>query len=139
MNPDIKALFDSPLTAELKPLLKEGDRHVMPVRYTGFNQTGAIRTYHFERMGPGQDPEVFNVDTDMALFAKHHVAIQEGPGICLRLLLTALEAAGLVEHPDVHCSLSDRELLAYIASRPVTTPRPGPKRKPRTDSPAQVY
>lgn len=124
VNICVERLHHPPRTEEKRPV-------AAPVRYMGFDQKGAVRTYRFERLGPGDEPEMFLVEADVALFARHHVGIQEGPTLCLRLLLAELQAVNAGQRPVVQCSLTDRELLAYIASRPVPPARSGPKRKAR--------
>jgi len=101
---------------------------VTRLRYMGFEQKGSVRAYRFERLTPGSDKRTFTVEADMALFARHHVGIQEGPNLCLQLLVVDLEAAGA----PALCqrSLTDREMLAYLASLPVRKARHGIKRTP---------
>ena len=82
-----------------------------------------IRTHRFERDSIGEETEKFAVTTDMALFTKHHIGIQEGPALCLHLLMVRLgDAAG--ETAALKCSLTEEHLLTYLASKPV----PGTKR-----------
>ena len=96
------------------------------LRYMGFEQNGSVRVYRFERLTPGSEKRTFTVDADMALFAKHRVGIQEGPALCLQFLVADLGAAGA---PVLfQRSLSDCEMLAYLASLPVRRARHGFKR-----------
>jgi cold shock CspA family protein len=101
-------------------------RETMPPRYVGFDQSGNLRLYRFERVVPGKSRTTVIVNADMALFTKHHVGIQEGPALCLRLLVAALDTADSVLPPPY--ALTDREMLAYLASRPEPGKRPGSKR-----------
>ena len=110
------------------PNAEERRLQTIRLRYAGFEQTGNIRGYRFERLSPGEDTETFLVNTDMGLFTKHRVGIQEGPALCLRLLLAELDAAGGAPKSVSQCTLTDREMLAYLASRPAPGSRPGPKR-----------
>ena len=103
-------------------------QEVTRLRYMGFEQHGSVRAYRFERLTPGSDKRTFTVEADMALFVKHHVGIQEGPTLCLHLLVAELEAAG--EPAILHRSLSDREMLAHLASLPVRRTGHGIKRTP---------
>ena len=98
------------------------------LRYLGFEQQGSLRYYQFERNAPGEERRAFTVITDMALFAKHHVGIQEGPALCLHLLAAELEVVDSPVRTRCQCSLSDREMQAYLASRPVPRAKRGPKR-----------
>ena len=86
-------------------------RGSVPLRYVGFRQSGLMRVYRFERFRPGHPAETLSVTADMSLFRKHSVAIQEGPGICLRALGEAPLAAGLSH------ALTDQHLLAYLTTR----------------------
>ncbi len=92
---------------------------IMRLRYVGFEHRGNIRVYLFERLVPGTEKRKFAVDADLALFARHHIGMQEGPSLCLHLLVEELDAEGTVARTSLKCALSDREMLAYLASRPV--------------------
>lgn len=100
------------------------------LRYTGFNQTGSIRTYCFEWRTLGLEKKTFFVTTDLELFTRHHLGIQEGPSLCLRLLLGELNAIDVETRPPATRSVTEDELVAYIASRPVSA-KSGSKRKMR--------
>ncbi|RPI11563.1 MAG: cold-shock protein [Acidobacteriales bacterium] len=89
------------------------------LRYIGFEHKGNMRAYLFERVTPGAEKRTFTVDADLTLFAKHHVGMQEGPGICLHLLAAELDVAQAAAWTSSQCALTDREMLAYLASRPV--------------------
>jgi hypothetical protein len=71
------------------------------------------------------------VTVDMALFAKQHVGIQDGPALCLRLVTAE-------EWPPKQRSLTDEEMLAHLARRPVRPKASSgrwTRRVPRADSP----
>jgi cold shock CspA family protein len=108
-------------------------RHVdiTHLRYMGFQQKGTIRSYLFELFAPGHARAGFTVNTEMGLFIKHHVGIQEGPGLCLRLLAAELDSAPAAAELPFQCELTDREMLAYLASRPAPRAKGGPKPSPR--------
>lgn len=109
--------------------LPPGKQHErIPLRYVGFNQAGSARLYKFERIKPGEPTETLVVTADMALFRKHRVGLQEGPGLCLRAIETGPAAAGL-RH-----TLGDQHMLAYLASRPA--PRAKPRHIPPPRHPA---
>jgi hypothetical protein len=108
----------------------EARKEVVRVRYLGFEQVAGLRAYRFDRTAPGEKTILLTVTTDLALFAKHHVGIQEGPTLCLRLLTEALGSGGGALKGSLQ--LSDHDLLAHIARRPVPKPRPRPKRAPST-------
>jgi cold shock CspA family protein len=80
-------------------------------RYVGFHQDRALRVFRFERICPGQETQTHNVSTDMALFAKHRLAIQEAPSLCSQLLLKPAEV-DRSEH-----ALTEADLVAHAASR----------------------
>lgn len=104
-------------------------RESMPPRYVGFEHRGNLRLYRFERIVPGESRTTLVVNADLALFTKHHVGIQEGPALCLRLLVSALDATGFAVAPlSPPYVLTDREMLAYLASRPVPGKRTGSRR-----------
>jgi len=98
------------------------------LRYVGFEHQGNVRAYMFEEIAPGAEKRTFTVNADLALFTRHHVGMQEGPALCLHLLAAELDMAGAAAGTSVQCSLSDREMLAYLASRPAPRARPGFKR-----------
>src|SRR5256885_10196896 len=100
------------------PAHTEGKRKETTLRYVGFDQTKGIRTYRFERTSVGVETETFAVTTDMALFTKHHIGIQEGPGLCLHVLVIGLETPP-VNGPKLACSLTEEHMLTYLASKPI--------------------
>jgi cold shock CspA family protein len=97
-------------------------------RYIGFEHRGNIRAYLFVGLAPGAEKRTFTVDADLALFTKHHVRMQEGPALCLHLLAAELDVAGAAAWTSFQCSLTDREMLAHLASQPVPQTKHGPKR-----------
>ena len=72
----------------LQPSPEGAPRRPASLRYVGFEQAEGIRSYKFERTPPGEEMKTVVVTTDMALFTRHRVLLQEGPGLCLRLLET---------------------------------------------------
>jgi cold shock CspA family protein len=97
------------------------------LRYTGFEQAGNIRVYRFERIATGEETRTFLVTTDLALFRKHRVGIQEGPALCLHVLMADLNAAESTRPASSRRALTDVDMLAHLASRPV----PGSKGRHR--------
>jgi len=104
------------------------------IRYVGFEQKQNVRVYKFDRRSPGEETVTFVVTADLALFSKHHIAIQEGPALCLRALMTELEAASGVRSGSP-CQLSEQDLLAHIARRPIQAPRRRPMPRKPTAAP----
>lgn len=89
-------------------------REMRRFRYVGFDQQKDIRTYRFERFAPGEPTERFFVDTDMALFGRHKVKLQEGPALCLHLLTHALGPEPTV--PQSPYSVTEQHVLAFLTS-----------------------
>jgi hypothetical protein len=85
------------------------------LQYLGFTHDGNVRIYRFRRVARGEEAREFIVNVDLALFAKHHVSLQEGPALSLqRLSSEAIDPAGT---PPLQW-LTDVEMLAYVAARP---------------------
>jgi cold shock CspA family protein len=106
------------------------------IRYLGFEHRGSVRVYRFERLVPGEAKRSFTVDADLTLFTKHHVGIQEGPALCLHLLAAELNLDSEAGQQASQCSLTDREMLVYLASRPAPRAKYGAKRTPPAAGPA---
>jgi len=87
------------------------------LRYTGFEHSGSTRVFRFEQIVPSEDRRIFLVTVELSLFAKHHIALQEGPGLCLRLLTTD-SGVGDRDDPKSRRALSDRDMLEHNARRP---------------------
>lgn len=102
------------------------------LQYVGFSQTGTIRTYRFKRISCGEQTREFIVNADMGLFAKHHVAIQEGPALSLRLLTIGRDSSVPASWPPSQ-SLSELDMLAHLAKKQTAT-GPMRNRKPKLDS-----
>jgi cold shock CspA family protein len=114
----------------------EGKRETNAVRYMGFDQVASIRSYKFERTSLGEETEMFIVTTDIALFTKHHIGIQEGPTLCLHLLTAELANTGLGERPRFQCVFTEQNMLSHVASRPVPGARSHARRPPRNPAAA---
>jgi hypothetical protein len=96
-------------------------QHSACLRYLGFEQAQNVRAYRFERLLPGEETTTLLVSADMTLFARHHVALQEGPGMCLHLLLAAEPdaPAPLVARPQAGGrTLTEQDMLAHLAAHP---------------------
>ena len=96
-------------------------QHTACLRYLGFEQAQNVRAYRFERLLPGEETTTLLVTADMTLFARHHVALQEGPGLCLHLLLAA--EPGSLAQPVLHPqaagrTLTEQDILAHVAAHP---------------------
>lgn len=82
------------------------------LRYTGFRQSENVRTYSFAELTSFQSVQ-YCVTVDVALMLKHHIAVQEGPELCLRKLISDLK-----DSPEsLRHHFGDQDLLALVASR----------------------
>jgi cold shock CspA family protein len=104
---------------------REKHLEITRLRYLGFEHRGNVRVYLFEGLIPGATKRSFAVDADVALFTRHHIGMQEGPALCLHLLAEELDAADTAAPSSFKLSLSDREMLAYVASHPAHRPKHG--------------
>jgi cold shock CspA family protein len=94
-------------------------QHSACLRYLGFEQAQNVRDYRFERLLPGEETTTLLVSADMTLFARHHVALQEGPGLCLHLLLAAEpDPAQPVTRAQEGRTLTEQDMLAHVAAHP---------------------
>jgi hypothetical protein len=109
------------------------------LRYMGFEQKASIRAYRFDRISHGEDTITLVVATDMALFTKHHIAIQEGPTLCLELLMAEAGTAGPARLPRTTRWLTDENLVAHLANRPVVAPRSHIRRTPARPAPGAEH
>lgn len=85
----------------------------MELRYMGFSHAPNKRIYLFDRVAKGEQTIHFAVAADLALLAKHRIALQEGPALCARKL-TALPGTG--SNPADQ-ELTEADLAVYLSSR----------------------
>ncbi len=105
------------------------------LRFVGFNQANAIRTFHFMVVVAGKEVRDYTVTANMEMFWKHRVGIQEGPALCSRVVLAELAA---VRGAIVPLTLTEDDILAHIASRHVLVRKKPHRRRPAALSqPAQ--
>jgi cold shock CspA family protein len=95
----------------------EKDKLWQAIRYVGFEQTGNIRLYKFERQVPREEAVSAIVSADMALFLKHKIGIQDGPMLCLRLVVAEIEGTNASEDAPYRRSLTDHDMLCHLAAR----------------------
>ena len=88
----------------------------MQLLYMGFEQVQNVREYMFHGVEHGQPTLVFVVSTDLALFRRNNVNMQEGPALCLRLLTVELPAAATAAQP-LRRTVTDHDMLAYLIAR----------------------
>lgn len=96
-----------------------GRKDPREIRYQGSEQNGNIRSYRFQAWRSGEENEEAIISIDLAMFRRHGIAIQEGPGICLRLLEAEFQEFGLVCGTDRVRTLTDKEMLTHLAGQGV--------------------
>ena len=96
----------------------EKDKLWQSIRYLDFDQTGNVRKYKFERLTPGGEAfKRLSVPTCIVL--KHRIGIQDGPMLCLRLVMAELDDSDATEQAPFRRLLTDHDMLCHLASRPV--------------------
>ena len=100
------------------------------LRYVGFDQDQQTRSFRFHATVAGEETRDYVVTADVRLFQKHHVGIQEGPALCARILLAQLAAANDHRPRSMRAVLSEKDLVAHVASRVVAVRKPF-RRRPR--------
>jgi hypothetical protein len=109
-------------------------REIRRLRYMGFDQRGSIRAYRYQRITPGETTQMFTVDTDLGLFQKYQVAIQEGPALCLRLLSTELASGGTAGP----CAFTEEHMTSFLATRPAPGAKSGSKKARRAQEGSSI-
>jgi hypothetical protein len=109
----------------------EKERLWQSIRYMGFEQAGNVRAYNFQRVLPREEIVKAVVSADLSLFLKHRIGIQEGPMLCLRLVMAELESSHATMQSPFQRALTDHDMLYHLASRPSAEKkrfgrRPGP-------------
>jgi len=96
----------------------------LDLRYMGFDQAKDVRRYRFDAILGGKLKRRFVVVADMALFRKHHIAVQDGPTLCLHKLMSGLETAP----ESSRYELGNDDLLAHAEAQATAASRkPRPK------------
>jgi hypothetical protein len=88
---------------------------VAPIRYMGFDDVAGVRIYKFGRFPSHNGMEIFTVRMPVAMFLKHKISFQDGPG-----MTSAIMAAGT--EPRDHL-VTDEDSLEFISRRPVKAER----------------
>lgn len=103
----------------------------MEFRYMGFDQKGNARVFRFDCLTKGEPSRHFTVTADMALFLAHHVAIQEGPGLCAIKLAADLEAGLEAPHELTDADLrTHATTITEAAARKAEARKNTPRRTP---------
>jgi hypothetical protein len=100
------------------------------LRYAGFDQSGNVRSYLFQRVVLGEKNTLVIVAAEIPLLVKHHVRIQDGPALCLHVLLLDIQSIELSE-PVLRRALTDTDITSYLATRP----QPAPSTKGKREKP----
>lgn len=110
---------------------KEMERRQEALRYLGFEQTGNVRSYKFERLSPSGETDRAVVSADLSLFHRHEVGIQEGPTLCLRLVTAELDGFNTTNatgDSPFQRSLTDHDMLNHLAACAVRRRKGSPRR-----------
>jgi cold shock CspA family protein len=114
-----------------KKRMSEGEKRrlaAVQIRYLGFDQKGSSRCYKFQGISAGDHAISCVISTDLALFAKHNIGIQDGPVLCLEILGAERQAAGVDWRPPSSRFLTDQDMLAHLARQPARAPRFRPRK-----------
>jgi len=98
--------------------LTHGKGGAMALRYMGFDQRQNTRVYKFDNVAEGEPTIRMVITVDLTLFQKHHIAIQEGPGLSARKLAADLENPRHGNH-----ELTSDDLLAHASARDAAAAR----------------
>ena len=102
----------------------------MQLRYMGFDQIKAVRTYRFDSIEERVPTVRYIVTADLTLFQKHRVGIQEGPSLCARKLTASLAPE------QTEQQLTNDDFVAYVTARTdaearrLAARKPGVRRRP---------
>ena len=102
------------------------------IRYVDFDQNGNVREYKFERVSVNGESVGAIVSADVSLFSKHHVGIQDGPMLCLRLVMAEIDGSSATGQSPFRRSLTDQDMIYHLSK--VTPPKKRYSRRPTTSS-----
>jgi hypothetical protein len=83
------------------------------LRYGGFEQSAGFRHYRFDSVARGEASRRYVVTVEIALLARHHIAVQELPSLCMHKILAALETSS----ESTRHELNSDDLRAFATSR----------------------
>ncbi|HYL35813.1 MAG TPA: hypothetical protein VEV17_07870 [Bryobacteraceae bacterium] len=108
----------------------------MQFLYMGFSQRANIRSYRFQGVVPRQRPSKmaknveFLLSADMSLLAQHHIRVQDGPTLCLRILAALSGAeADMIQFSSYTITLAD--VSAFTTARAALEQSKSARRRPR--------
>jgi hypothetical protein len=120
------------LPATVDPQLQPDPSKLPAVlRYAGFDQSGNVRSYLFQRVVAGEKNRLIVVAAEIPLLVKHRVRIQDGPALCLHVLLLEMQSIELSSPPISRRVLTETDVLTYLAGRP----QPAPSTKGKREKP----
>ena len=103
----------------------------------GFTQEASLRCFHFQRILSQSRlsnlPKVvqFTLRADMSLFMQHHIPVQEGPAICLRILTDNLAGSDENEVTSASYAVTKEDLSTFVSARTLVAEAKAARRKPR--------
>jgi cold shock CspA family protein len=97
---------------------QEKDRHWQSIRYLDYDQSGNIREFKFVRHSPDGVAISAIISADLSLFSRHSIGIQDGPMLCLRVVMAELDGSNATGQSPFRRSLTDHDMLYHLASRP---------------------
>src|SRR2546423_10732942 len=92
---------------------------VMSIRYSGFDQQADTRSYVFQYLVLGEKARPIVVSAEIALFLAHQIRIQDGPALCLHMLMSEMSGVDLTQTGTLKRHLTAQDVLAYRASQPL--------------------
>jgi|SRR5438270_7201624 len=109
----------------------------MQFLYLGFSQRQNIRMYRFQSIIRPKRPAKtetkleFLLTADMALLARYHVPVQDGPTLCLKILAAASSTADtdVIEFPMR--TITAEDVSAFVSARDALKAAKLVRRKPR--------
>jgi hypothetical protein len=108
----------------------------MQFLYMGFSQEANIRSYRFHGIPPKEKgispPKAakYALQTDLSLLPQHRISIQEGPELCLRILMEAL-GGGVTVDGFSEYSVTVADMSAYYVAKHGTGEAKVTRRKAR--------
>jgi len=105
----------------------------MQLQYVGFEQANNVRQYIFHGVAQGKETSVFKVSTDMAMFLEFHVAVQDGPILCLHTLTEELATLDPAQSPPLRHRIDERDMRSYLAALPLFGSKKSAAKRPRPE------
>lgn len=109
----------------------------MQFLYLGFSQQKNIRSYRFQSIIRPKRPSrietklEFLLTADMALLARYHVPVQDGPTLCLKILAAASSTADADVIQFSMRAITAEDVSAFASAREALKTAKLVRRKPR--------